>query len=213
MSTNKQIKVVVYIVSGAYSIALLAAGLKLPNNYLKALSFLPAIIVLCFALYDNVLWRVQPIRFFVRNRPRLRGTWTGVLVSYQIDPADNEVAAAPIPIVLVIRQTYSTVSVTLMTEESRSRSLVSSIYMHGDEDFTLYYHYQNTPELGIRKRSPIHFGGVAINIPGLAPQHLTGEYWTDRDSKGTFKCTFHSTKCVGSFEDAIASVTEAASIP
>jgi branched-subunit amino acid transport protein len=201
--TNKQIRVVVYAVSGAYSIALLVAGLQLPNNYLKVLSFLPAVIVLGFACYDKVLWRVQPIRFFVRNRPLLKGTWTGTLVSYQINEVGHEVAAAAIPIVVVIRQTYSAVSVTLMTAESRSRSLVSSIYTHGDRDFTLYYHYQNTPVLGMRKRSPIHFGGVAIDIPGLAPKHITGEYWTDRNSKGTFELTFQSPKCVGSFEDAI----------
>lgn len=203
MPTNKQIHIIAYTVSGAYSIAFLVAGLHLPNYYLKALSCLPALIVLGFASYDNVLWRVQPIRFFVRNRPLLKGTWTGTLISYQIDAAGEEVAADPIRIGVVIRQTYSSVSVTLMTAESLSRSLVSSIYTHGEGDFTLYYQYQNTPELGSRKRSPIHFGGVAINVPGLAPSHLTGEYWTDRNSKGTLEIAHRSPKYVGSFEDAI----------
>lgn len=207
MPTKRQIQIIVYIVAGAYSIALLVAGLHLPNAYLKVLSCLPALIVLSFASYDNVLWRVQPIRFFVRNRPLLKGTWTGTLISYQINAAGEEVVTDPIRVGVVIRQTYSSVSVALMTAESRSRSLVSEIYTHGEGDFTLYYQYQNTPELGIRKRSPIHYGGVAINVPGLTPSHLTGEYWTDRNSKGTFEVTYRSPKYVGCFKDAI--LTEA----
>ena len=201
MLSSKQIQIVAYLVSGAYSRALLVAGLHLPNSTLKALTILPIVIVGLFAVFDGYLWRIWPIRSVITNRPRLRGTWTGNLISYRINDKGIETCLPPIPIIVVVHQTYSVVSVTLMTAESQSRSIVATIHTDSHRRFTLYYHYINVPELPRRKVSQIHFGGTALHVSQLDPTHVRGEYWTDQDSKGTLELTLKSKSIVGSFED------------
>jgi hypothetical protein len=199
--TSKQTQLIAYIVAGAYSIALLIAGLQLPQTPARILSVLPAAIVVSFGFFDKTLWRIRPFKLVARKRPRLRGTWRGTLTRFQ---GPGGAPRTPIPIDLVIRQTYSSLSIVLMSAESRSRSVVASIFFNGDADFTLYYQYQNVPRLDVRNRSAIHYGGAAVEVAGLDPVTLVGEYWTDRDSKGMFEVNFVSRKLAGHFRAALA---------
>lgn len=47
----------------------------------------------------------------------------------------------------------------------------------------IYAIYLNTAQIGRREGSPIHYGGVVLDISGSPPVLLEGEYWTDRQSK------------------------------
>jgi hypothetical protein len=103
VSPSNRVKITAYLVTGAWSVALLILGVKVPGTASKVLGILPIAIVLLFAAFDNFLWRVGPIKRLVK-RPDLNGTWKGTLTSFRADGSGQEVAHAPIPIFLVIRQ-------------------------------------------------------------------------------------------------------------
>jgi hypothetical protein len=155
-----------------------------------------------FAIFDYWLWRVGPIKSMVK-RPDLNGTWKGTLTSLRADYSGQEVPHAPIPIFLVIRQSYLDLSITLLSQESRSRSIAALVQVNHADDFTVYYHYTNTPSLPFRDRSPVHSGGAHLDIAGVSPRTLDGEYWTDRRTRGIFSVNRASKKRYGTYADAV----------
>lgn len=203
-----RVKITAYVVSAAYSIALALSGVHLPNITTKVLSFLPAVIVVGFAGFDQWLWRLRPLGK-VLHMPNLVGTWHGELISMRPDDAGHEVTHPPMPVILTIRQTFTSISLTLMTAESKSRSMAESLVRNANGDYTLYYQYHSVPVLVARAKMQIHNGGAALEIAGHYPASLEGEYWTNRKTRGTFKLAKIDSKVAGSFQEATASVGKA----
>lgn len=202
MKAKTQIQVTAYVVAGAYSLAIFLAGLQLPHTYARVLSGLPLLLVLCFGLFDKLLWRIWPIKYLIRSRPVLLGTWKGSLSACHLEAGGTHKQQDPIDVFVVIRQRYTEVSVMLVTAESRSRSTLASIIVNDTDDFTLHYQYQNRPSADFRSRSPIHFGGAVIDVSGRRPRHVKGEYWTDRQTWGTFEAMWITNKVVSDFDEA-----------
>ena len=163
MSPSNRTRIAAYLVTGAWSLALLIAGVQLPGTASKILGAVPTVIVVLFAIFDNWLWSVGPIKRIVKC-PNLNGTWKGTLTSYRADGGGQEVAHRPIPIFLVIRQSYLDLSITLLSKESRSRSIAALVQTNHPDDFTVYYHYTNIPGLAVRDRSPVHSGGTKLDM-------------------------------------------------
>ena len=67
-------------------------------------------------------------------------------------------------------------------QESESLTLVSAIIVDADCAQTVVGVYSNEPQSRLRHKSPIHFGALRLKVSG--DEGLTGDYWTDRDSKG-----------------------------
>jgi hypothetical protein len=198
---SHRIKATVYIVSTIWSLVLLAAGLQLPGVWTKVVSFIPLLIVGLFAAFDNWAWHLGPIKQLVR-RPYLVGTWKGTLTSLRSGEDGQEITHPPIPIYLVIRQTYLDLSITVLTAESKSRSIVAFVQANHADDYTIYYHYANLPGLPVRDHSPEHNGGVRMEAAGVDPRSLDGEYWTNRRSRGTYAVQRVSDKLFGTYADA-----------
>jgi hypothetical protein len=203
MGEASKTKLTISIVSGAWSLALLLLGVQLPGAAPKVLFALPTVLLLLFALFNGWLWHVGPIRTIV-GRPRLTGTWSGSLFSFRSAADGQEAAHDPIPIFLVIRESYLEVTVTLISEESRSRSIAAVLETEQEADFVIHYLYTNLPRLGVRDRSPQHAGGGRLDISGLEPETLTGEYWTDRRTRGSLEVSKLSSKLVGNFQEGNA---------
>jgi hypothetical protein len=199
MRPQTLIKIVAYAVAGVYALILLIVGVRLPSTATKIASAIPVVLVVLFAAFDAILWSWPPLRYLIRGRPRINGTWAGELTPVEAGGTDPSGA---LPIVLVIRETFTDLSITLTTEESRSRSLAASIIRHGSGDFSAYYTYENVPAPLFRDGSPIHFGGVVIDISGLEPSAIAGSYWTDRRTRGSFKVEKVTKKHVDSFREA-----------
>src|SRR5262249_20094759 len=120
------------------------------------------------------------------DRPYLKGTWKGVLESSYVDPATQQ-KVAPIEVYLVVRQTFSAVHLRLITRESASESLANNIPKGEDDGYTVASVYRNTPQLSARDRSAIHHGAIIIRVEGDPVTSLTGEYWTDRLTRGELR--------------------------
>lgn len=85
---------------------------------------------------------------------------------------------------IVINQTFLTVTVQLKTDESNSRSLTAS-FSEVQSVKHLIYNYQNDPRAEIQDRSPMHYGTAMLNVSN--PMILEGNYFTGRKSRGSMK--------------------------
>src|SRR5437660_1094495 len=122
MPTRAQFQIAIGIAVVVWATILLVEGVALKPSYLKPYSLAVGAVVLCFLSFDRWLWRFRPVARLT-HRPVLRGTWKGRLVSTWVDPTTGRVVD-PIDVFLVVRQTYSTISMRLVTPESTSVSLV-----------------------------------------------------------------------------------------
>lgn len=128
-----------------------------------------SISILFTGLYEKSLWRINPFE----KTPKLAKRYNGTLKS-DYDKSERRAT-------LEIRQTLTLIHITLITDESKSRSLSASI----DEilgEVQLTYCYLNTPKSEYRERSEIHYGTATLSITGS--KTLEGQYYTDRKTRG-----------------------------
>ncbi|MBP6858991.1 MAG: hypothetical protein KBC33_04165, partial [Candidatus Pacebacteria bacterium] len=85
-----------------------------------------SIYVIIGIIFTKWLWRLKFLQSWLIKIPDLQGTWRGELKSDWIDPKTGK-GIDPIPMVLVIRQTFSSIKCTLMTKESTSYSTTADI--------------------------------------------------------------------------------------
>lgn len=150
-------------------------------------------------IFTKWLWRWNLLQGWLIKVPDLQGTWRGELKSDWIDPSTGK-GIAPIPILLVVRQTFSSIKCTLMTKESTSYSTTADInYVPGGEDLYLTYNYTNRPKATIRDRSAIHDGAAIMKIIKKPQPCLEGEYWTSRKTRGEITLNFESKALVEKF--------------
>lgn len=132
------------------------------------------IAVVLAILYEKFIWRFNPFE----TTPKLSTRYRGILKS-NYDNVERDA-------VLRIKQTLLSVHVTMLTDESKSRSLSASI----DEilgEMQLTYCYLNTPKSEYRGRSEIHYGTAMLSISN--PKEVDGQYYTDRKTIGDMHFT------------------------
>lgn len=185
-----------------WSTIVIFSGTYDPKNLLPAIKQIPqAIGVYAIAglIFTKWIWRWKALQGWLIKIPDLQGTWRGELESDWIDPVTNK-GIAPIPITLVIRQTFSDIKCTLMTGESSSYSSTAEIgQAFGGEDLYLTYIYTNRPKATVRERSEIHEGATTLKIIRKPSLSLEGDYWTDRKTRGRMKLSFQSKELVEKF--------------
>jgi hypothetical protein len=150
-------------------------------------------------LFTKWIWRWNILQGWLIKIPDLQGTWRGELKSDWINQETGK-SIDPISVVLVIRQTFSTIKCTLMTKESTSYSMTADInFVPNGEDLYLTYNYTNRPKATIRDRSAIHDGASILKIIQKPNKCLEGEYWTSRKTRGDITLTFDSKDLVEKF--------------
>jgi hypothetical protein len=150
-------------------------------------------------IFTKWIWRWRIFQGWLIKIPDLQGTWRGQLKSDWVDPATGKNIDS-ISAVLVIRQTFSTIKCTLMTQESASYSTTADInYIQGGEDLYLTYNYTNRSKATIRDRSPIHDGAAILKIIRTPNRLLEGEYWTSRKTRGEMTFNFELKTLVEKF--------------
>jgi len=188
------------IVIAIWAALLLISGITLKPTLLKPFSLAIGIAYFVLLAFDLWLWRI-PFIARLLHQPVLRGTWKGRLVSNWTDPATGT-KRPPIEAFLVVQQTYSSISLRIMTEESSSRSLVASLDTPRDDVSRVSSTYQNIPRLLVQDRSRIHHGTVLLEVQGTPANRLVGSYWTDRDTKGELEFDVRSEKIFTGHDEA-----------
>ena len=152
-------------------------------------------------VFDKWIWHWQIFRGWLVRRPLIRGTWRTELRSSWINPQTDEVIP-PIAAFMVVRQTYSALSLRLMTGESRSETISAAIEICSDGTFQINCAYRNDPKAEYRHRSEIHYGAMLLIADTASPMRLEGNYWTDRKTTGGMTLTDRVDDLFSTFEQA-----------
>lgn len=172
---------------------------------LAPFSFVVTGLLLIGMWFEYKLWRVGSISKLV-NRPDIRGTWEGELVSSYIDPKTRE-QVPPIECYLAVTQRFSYLQMRQMTKESESWLIADDTRKSDKGDgYQIVGVFTNKPGVEVRDRSQIHYGALLLDTHGLSdrPTSLTGEYWTDRETKGKLTFERRVDKVHSRFDDAAA---------
>ena len=185
MISRMHLTVLLFTASLIWGTLLIIDGFAVTLYCLKPISIVVGILIFLLSFFEKWGWGISYLHPWFVLVPDMRGTWKGTLLSTW----QNDLTQEPIPIesYLVIRQTYSTISIRLITKESISTLLTGSIIRSNDGIYEIVGVYQNTPKILIREKSPIHYGGILLAIEGNPPSYLEGHYWTDRETKGELR--------------------------
>lgn len=176
------IRVVATSIGLAYAVALYLSGIHLQSSVKDALGYVPTIATLLVALWDVWLWHLPGV-YRVSRRPWLTGTWSTSLqptADSHIPPGGNR---RPITAYVVIKQSFWSIAVRQYTAESRSESR-ASVWANTSGGNLLTFTYENRPRQEFEARSRPHLGTAALDVVGLRPSVIHGEYFTDRYTKG-----------------------------
>ena len=154
--------------------------------------------------FERYAWAWPVFRDWYIKRPDLRGTWKVVLESSWVDPDTGE-PKGEVTGYMVVRQTLSSLSMRMLTVESKSKVVAHGIERDSDGVYSLSAIYRNEPAIELQStRSPIHHGSFHLEIHGAYPTALEGHYWTDRTTRGSMRLEQRSPAIVQSYEDARA---------
>ncbi|WP_139307579.1 hypothetical protein [Rhodovulum sp. ES.010] len=105
-------------------------GIELTWEHAQPYSLTLAALTSCLWLFDRFIWKTWPVHKLVR-RPNLNGTWrVSLQSSYKMPGSDEPVAE--VKGFAVIRQTFSSISIRLMTEQGESFLVASSFDFQND---------------------------------------------------------------------------------
>lgn len=185
----KTVRVTAIAVSLAYSGVLYGTGVVTSEDARRLLAYLPSTAVLLAIAWDLWVWK-WPLMQRLSNRPLIRGTWETTIVPHAKSDIPVGGNRGPITAATVIEQSFWSLSVILLTEESQSHSTVAAITPTNGESKDrkeLYYTYSNEPKMEHRPRSFVHRGTSHATVIGLRPADMEGTYWTDRLTMGSLQ--------------------------
>jgi len=173
------------------------AGVPVTATWFRPFSIVTGVLVLVLSVADKWLWRIRWLRPWLFNMPDLNGTW-----KVAIHPTAPEALPSEVSAYMVIRQSFSSISLRLFTSESQSETLTARVVKCDDGTCNVAAVYLNTPRLQVRERSPLHHGALLLNVQGDPPESLAGQYWTDRLSQGELVLSARSSVKAHSFDQA-----------
>jgi len=201
MLSRLHLSVILLIAAAIWGTMLLVEGVAISGTWFRPFSAVVGILVLLLAAFDLWAWRLRFLQGWFVPRPDIRGTWSVELRSDWKDPTTDTIVA-PIAAYLVVRQTFSTLSLRMLTPESSSELVAAEISKAADGTYRLAGVYRNEPKLSVRDRSPIHFGAIALEIQGDPVKDLVGCYWTDRGTRGELRSLGRHARSASSFDEA-----------
>lgn len=199
---NVLVRYVALVVVCVFAVGILATGGSVKVTWLRFYSAAALVASLGLLLWEHLLWRWKWFQRIPGVPPCLAGTWAGTLESHWQDPDTGE-RVPPKPVFAIIRQTATTISVTVRTDEMTSRS-TSAVLEQEDADWALAYMYLSKPQMAVEHRSRIHHGSTMLELVDVPVTKLMGRYWTDRDTKGELLFTTHNSKKAGDYAAALA---------
>ena len=145
------IRAILLVAAVAWLVALLLAGTAVSPALAKPFSLVASAVIAVVAAFDLYLWRMPVLRGWFVERPDLRGTWAVTIRSLWVDPATGT-NPPPIQAYLVVRQTYTTLSLRLLTSESTSSIVGCAVVRATDGPYVVSGVYRNEPRPTVRDR-------------------------------------------------------------
>jgi hypothetical protein len=201
MTSERYIKAIIYIAVLAWTIVLLVNHEAIHSSWLRPLSTVITVVLYAVLAFDLWLWKLPFLHGWFVKRPVIDGIWKVQLRSNWEDPATGKVIP-PVAGFMRVRQTFSTLSMRLLTAESSSELVGTEIVCSTDGLYCVSGVYRNEPLFHVRDRSPIHYGAVWLKIIDEPAKKILGHYWTDRESAGEMELTDRRKKNLQTFQSA-----------
>jgi hypothetical protein len=193
--------VILLLAVAAWGATLYLSGIPLSWDHIKPYGITLAVVSGTLTAFDRLGWKWWPFRLLSKI-PDLNGTWRVDLHSTYVVPQTGE-RVAPISGFASIRQTYSKLSIRLMTKDSASFLIASNVLHRDDGTIEIAGVYQSEPKVHLRgTESEIHYGSFKVRLVGNPVEAIDGHYWTDRHTKGTVAYTSRMNVHTDSFEAA-----------
>lgn len=158
-----------------------------PEATWNAARFLPTVVTFdvgVWLLFVKWGWKFKPFQGWLVPFPNLEGTWQGELKSTWINP-ETQSKLNPIPVILVIKQSFLSISAIMYSREMMSRSYAAEFLIDHDSGLKkLVYTYTSEPKVEVRGRSQVHNGTTTLGVINQPRRALRGEYWTNRETTG-----------------------------
>ena len=199
--TSVSILLIIIIATSVWGGFLWILGIELTWDHATPFSFTLTVTTLCVGLFNRYLWRFWLVQRLIR-RPDLNGTWRVSLQSSYTRPGSRELVDE-VQGFAVVRQTFSSISIRLMTEQAESFLVASSFDVQSDGTTYVYGVYQSDPSIHLRSgESEIHYGSFKYKVIGRLPSEMIGQYWTDRNTKGSISLSGRKRDFFDSFSEA-----------
>jgi hypothetical protein len=183
-----------------YGLMLLAVGIYIEATALQYFSAAAGIVAIGLGAFERWLWKVPLLHPWLVPTPDISGTWEGRLTSSH----DGQIGDQFRHCYLIVRQTFSRVSVGLITEESESRDIAAAIFRDNADGQAIAVTYQSIAQLRYRDRSPMQRGGMVLHIRGDPPYQLDGEYWTSQRTVGQIEFRRRARQPSSTYREAAA---------
>lgn len=194
-----------------WALVLFGRGTPVTTEHLAPFSTVVGVLVITGVLFEHVLWRWRALHGWLVLRPDLRGTWRVELQSNWTNPSTG-IPVGRFEAFMAVTQTLSRLQMRLMTPESESWLVAESVTPSPKGDgYRIAAVYTNEPDPHLRgHRSEIHYGALLLDTHGASarPASLTGEYWTDRGTKGTMFLQARLNQFYSRYEDARAAMAK-----
>lgn len=188
-----QLRILIALAAAVVVAELFVGGHTPSPSWLSYLSPVVPVLLLALTAFDRIIWRFPLFRYIPGFRPNLHGTWKVTL-----RPKNG----APVDAFMVVRQTYSSLSLRLMTAESTSELVAHQFITSPDGVLKVGAVYRNEPDIAVRDRSPIHYGTILLALEENPPRRVRGSYWTDRTSVGDLELTSRDKRILGTYATA-----------
>ena len=186
MFTRSHIVSFVIITVSLWCLVLVVQGKQILSfDYLSPFSIVISLLVVIYYIFSKWAWAWRIFHGWYVRRPDLRGTWRVKLLSNWPDTESDREKTIIIGFA-TIRQTLTSLSIRLMTEQSKSGLVAHSIELKDDGIYQATAIYRNEPRIEFQgEQSEIHHGALLLEIIGSPPAEMDGHYWTDRFTRGT----------------------------
>jgi len=203
MTAQRYIKAIIYTAVLAWTVVLYLNHEAIKSPWLHHLSTVITVVLYAVIAFDLWLWKLPLLHDWFVKRPVIDGTWKVELRSNWKDPATQN-TMPPIEGYMVVRQTFSTLSMRLLTAESHSELVGTEIVCSADRQYCVSGVYRNEPRFEVRDRSEMHYGAVWLRIITQPTKQLIGHYWTDRATAGEMELNSRQRKKFQTFDGARA---------
>lgn len=201
MAAERYIKAIIYVTVLVWTIVLYANHAAITSAWLQHVSMVITIVLYAVMAFDLWLWKFSLLHGWFVKRPVIDGTWKVEIRSNWKHPATGA-GIPPIEGFMVVRQTFSTLSMRLLTAESSSELVGTEIVCSADGFYCVSGVYRNEPRLQVRERSAIHYGAVWLRIIDEPLKKVIGHYWTDRETAGEMELSNRQKKKFQTFQSA-----------
>jgi hypothetical protein len=195
MLTAPQLNLIVAVVFVAWVLSLVATGTRVELSFFKPFSVITAALGAALAFFNRTAWHWRVWRRWLVRRPYLHGTWQASL---------QPQGGAPVLGFMVVRQTFTSLTLRLLTAESASASVSATFLTDPDGTLVLAVVYRADPRLAVRDRSQIHSGAFLLAVAEDTPSRLAGHYWTDRLTRGELVLSDRRSQLFVSYAEAQA---------